>query len=229
MKRKRFLQIAGMAVPAGAVMLSGCSELEDLADKIDGHTKPGEDDDTVDLGSGDVGILNYAFALEQLETAFYIKVTEHDAFNSIFSDKERTRISEIRDNELVHREFFRTVLADNAIRDLDPNFMTVDFSSRTSILMHATMFEDTGVAAYNGSAKLITDVNNLLVAGKIVSVEARHVAILRNMLMPRSSAFAGDDVINPMGLDRALSPSTVLPMVQPFIKQHLKGKDLPNA
>ena len=28
----------------------------------------------VDLGSGDVGILNYAYALEQLEAAFYIQV-----------------------------------------------------------------------------------------------------------------------------------------------------------
>ena len=28
----------------------------------------------VDLGSGDVGILNYAYALEQLEAAFYLQV-----------------------------------------------------------------------------------------------------------------------------------------------------------
>jgi len=130
---------------------------------------------------------------------------------------------------LVHREFFRKVLGNSAIRDLDPNFMTVDFTNRLSVLAHATMFEDTGVAAYNGSGKLLTDVNNLLVAGKIVSVEARHVAILRNMLAPKSSAFAGDDVVDAMGLDRAISPSGILPMVQPFIKQHLQGKNLPNA
>ena len=30
--------------------------------------------DGVNLGSGDTGILNYAYALEQLEAAFYIKV-----------------------------------------------------------------------------------------------------------------------------------------------------------
>jgi hypothetical protein len=229
MKRKSFLRIAGV-VPLGAVVIaSGCSELEDLASKVEGKAQKAIDDDTVDFGSGDTGVLNYAYALEQLETAFYIKVTEHDAFKSIFSDKEQTRIKEIRDNELVHREFYRTVLADKAIRDLDPNFMTVDFTNRLSILTHAVLFEDTGVAAYNGSGKLLTDVNHLLVAGKIVSVEARHVAVLRNFLAPKTSAFAGDDVVNPMGLDRAISPSGVIPMVQPFIKQILKGDKLPNA
>jgi hypothetical protein len=227
-KRKQFLRIAGL-VPAAAIVLSGCSEIEDLADKLDGHGGPEPDENTVDLGSGDTGVLNYAYSLEQLETAFYLKVTDHAAFNSIFSDKERNKIMEIRDNELVHREFYRTALGSSAIRDLEPDFKTVDFTSRESILAHAVMFEDTGVAAYNGSGKLLTDVNNLVVAGKIVSVEARHVAVLRNMLLPKSSAFAGDDVVNPMGLDRALSPSTILLMVQPFIKQHLKATNLPNA
>ncbi len=32
---------------------------------------------TVDLGSGDTGILNYAFTLEQLEAAFYTQVIQN--------------------------------------------------------------------------------------------------------------------------------------------------------
>ena len=35
-------------------------------------------DDTVfDLGQGDVGVLNYAYALEQLEADFYTKVVNN--------------------------------------------------------------------------------------------------------------------------------------------------------
>lgn len=226
-KRKRFLQVATL-LPAGAMVLNGCRELEDLADKLDGHGHQ-DDENTVDFGTGDIGVLNYAYSLEQLENAFYKKVTEHDAFNTIFKEKERKLIIEIKENELVHLQFYRALLGGMKIRDLDPNFETIDFSNKTSVLLHAALFEDTGIAAYNGSGKLFQDVEKLKVAGKIVSIEGRHAAILRNMLNPKSSAFAGNDVVDPMGLDRALSPATIIPMVQPFIKQTLKGSHLPNA
>ena len=40
-------------------------------------------------------------------------------------------------------------------------------------------FEDLGVSAYNGAGKLLADANNLLIAGKIVSVAAEAGAKLK--------------------------------------------------
>ena len=58
----------------------------------------------------------------------------------------------------------------------------------------------------------------LTIAGKIVSVEARHAAALRDMLNPGSRDFAGDDVVDENGLDRAMEPGAVLDMAQRYFK-----------
>lgn len=50
----------------------------------------------------------------------------------------------------------------SAIIGLTPNFAGIDFADRMSVLKSAKLFEDTGVAAYNGAGKLIKDVNYLL-------------------------------------------------------------------
>jgi hypothetical protein len=46
----------------------------------------------------------------------------------------------------------------------------------------------------------LTNPDYLLLAGKIVSVEARHASAIRSLINPNSADFAGDDVIN-TGLD----------------------------
>jgi hypothetical protein len=58
-----------------------------------------------DLGDGDVAILNYAYTLEQLEAAFYTKVTDHP-FKGI-TQQETETFTEIRDHERAHVEFFK--------------------------------------------------------------------------------------------------------------------------
>jgi hypothetical protein len=45
------------------------------------------------------------------------------------------------------------------------NFASIDFSNRSSVLATAKAFEDLGVSAYNGAGKLLTDGDNLVVAG----------------------------------------------------------------
>ena len=60
--------------------------------------------------------------------------------------------------------------------------------------MTARTFEDLGVSAYNGAGQLLTVAANLLTAGKIVSVEARHAAAIRDLLVPNS--FAASDVVD---------------------------------
>jgi hypothetical protein len=97
------------------------------------------------------------------------------------------------------------------------NFSSVDLTKRDSVFQTAKVFEDTGVAAYNGAGKLLHSATYLVLAGKIVSVEARHAATIRDILNPKSMDFAGDDVVDANGLDRAFAPSAVLPLVDPFI------------
>jgi hypothetical protein len=218
-KRRAFIKYAGASAGAVALIVAGCDDDNDKMSNNDG----------VDLGSGDTGILNYAYALEQLEAAFYINVVSHAAFTTTFSAKEQAILKDIRDHEIAHREFFKTALAGNAIADLEVDFSAVNFGNRESVLNTAKTFEDLGVSAYNGAGNLLTDVNLLLVAGKIVSVEARHAAAIRDLLNPRSTDFAGDNVIDANGFDGALMPSDVLSAADPFIKTKINGSNLPTA
>ena len=75
----------------------------------------------------------------------------------------------------------------------------------------------------------MVNANLLLVAGKIVSVEARHAAAIRDLINPKSADFAGDDVIDTNGFDGALSPSQVLSAAQPFIKTSVTANNLPTT
>jgi len=180
---------------------------------------------TVNLGSGDIGILNYAYALEQLEAAFYIKVTS--SFYAGITDKERVYLEDIRDHEIAHREFFKNALGDKAIGNLLFNFSSINFSSRDSVLGTAKAFEDLGVAAYNGAGELLQSADYLLIAGKIVSVEARHAATVRDLLSYGS--FAGPDVIDGNGLDVVKTPPEVLAIASAYIETKIIANNLPTS
>jgi Ferritin-like domain len=181
--------------------------------------------EAVDLGSGDFGVLNYAYALEQLEAAFYTQAIA-TPYQSM-SRYEHSVLSDIKGHEIAHREFFKKALGRNRIPDLTPNFSAVDFGDRSSVLKTASTFEDLGVSAYNGGGAAIQDAKYLAAAGSIVSVEARHAAILRDLLMPLTANFAGDDVVDSSGLDVASPPSKVLASAAPFIATRVTATQLP--
>ena len=178
---------------------------------------------TVNLGSGDIGILNYAYALEQLEAAFYTQVIMTPFMH--IGMMETTRLTEVRDHEIAHREFFKNALADKAIGQLEFDFSSIDFKSRDSVLMTAKAFEDLGVSAYNGAGRLLMNADFLVAAGKIVSVEARHAAYIRELLA--INTFADETVVNAMGLDVTRKPSEVLPIAAKYIKTTIDASNLP--
>ena len=164
----------------------------------------------------DVGILNYAYALEQLEAAFYTQVVATAGYATRFSDSERRILTNLRDHEIVHREFLKAALGTAAIPALSVDFSSVNFTSRTSVLQTAQAFEDLGVGAYNGAAKYLRSATFLTLAGKIVSVEARHASAIRAVLAGnRTAAFAPD------AFDPAFAPSQVLAAADPFIVQNI--------
>jgi hypothetical protein len=208
-QRRSFLRYAGTGAVGLALVAAACKK-----DKLG---------DGLYLGSGDVGILNYAYVLEQLEAAFYMQVTQ--AFYTGATDAEKALLTDIRDHELAHREFFKNALGETAIPSIEFDFSTINFGSRDNVLETARAFEDLGVSAYNGAGVLIKKSDYLILAAKIVSVEARHAALIRDLI--NSGSFASSDVIDLNGLDKSRIPSEVLEIAGKYIKTKLNADDLP--
>jgi len=227
--RRQFLKIGGTSLAVGGMLLAGCEE------DIPPFKRPKEDPDPVfDLGSGDVGILNYAYALEQLEADFYTRVINN--FYAGVTEEEQQVLTDLYYHEVIHREFFRTAITaavndpSEVLPDLEFDYGDLDFNDRNAVLMTAQALEDTGVGAYNGAGRLISSPDYLLIAGKIVSVEARHASAIRSLINPNSTDFAGDDIVNPSnGLDTAKTPSEVLPVAGQFITTAFTANNLPTS
>lgn len=205
--RRRFLQQMGGAAGLTA-LVSGC-------DSNGGMSEMEEGEPVVLDFSTDTGVLNYAYALEQLEAAFYAEATA-----SFYGDRDSVEGQYFRDlaaHEGLHRDFLAAAIPSldgTLIPDLEVDFSGIDFGSREQVLGIARTLEDTGVSAYNGAGLFLQNPDLLTIAGKIVSVEARHAASIRALVNPGSTDFAGDDVVDPMtGLDRATPPADVLAAV----------------
>lgn len=214
--RRSFLKISGLGVVgAGLLMAAGCNDDDDVA--VDYSQYPKVRNGVFDLGGGDLGILTYAYALEQLEADFYTKVVNASGFQANFTAEQKTVLTDLYNHEVIHREFFRAAISGalpsgaELLPDLAFDYGGLNFSDPTTVLGTAQKLEDTGVAAYNGAGKYITSPDYLLLAGKIVSIEARHASAIRSLINPNSADFAGNDVVDSStGLDQARKPSVIL-------------------
>ena len=205
--RRRFLKISGLGI--AALALGQATSQTVFANPLSKQTTQ-----TINLGTGDVGILNFAYLLEQLEAQFYARVVSNNFYSGATAE-ERQILTDLRDHENVHRQFFRAAITAAAptqvIPDLTFNFSIVDFNSRDSVLATSQNLEDTGVSAYNGAGQAIVNPDYLALAGKIVSVEARHAAAIRDLRIPRNGYFS------PHPADFALDPLSVLGLASPFL------------
>lgn len=208
-QRRSFLKYAGASAATVALVAAGCSK--------------DSSDSGVSFGSKDTAILNYAYALEQLEAAFYIKVISSPYSN--MNDNEKSLLTDIRDHEIAHRELFKTAIGVDAIPGLEVDFSSINFTNRDSVLATAKAFEDLGVSAYNGAGQYLESADYLTLAGKIVSVEARHAALIRDLIS--NGSFADNTIVDAMGLDKARSPREVLSIAQSYIITELNIQNLP--
>ncbi len=138
---------------------------------------------TLTFNADDIGILNFALLLEELEAAFYPAALKS---GKITNPKERDYLSMIGSHEASHVAFLRQVLGSNALfqtRDLSLNASALNalLTSRDKILSTAVTLEDLGVHAYNGAGPSLTNPTYILAAGSIVSVEGRHSAAVRQL------------------------------------------------
>jgi len=214
--RRNFLKLSGIGLAMAGLTLVGCDDND--FDYVDNNV--------FDLGKGDVGVLNYAYALEQLEADFYTKVVNN--FYSGISDAEKVIFTDLYHHEVIHRDFFKAAISgatSNVLPKLEFQYPGVDFNNKSSVLATAKALEDTGVAAYNGAGRYISNADYLVIAGKIVSVEARHAAAIRNLINPGTAAFSGDDIINANGLDLAKTPKEVVAAAGTFFKTPFTWKE----
>ncbi|MBC6606417.1 ferritin-like domain-containing protein [Hymenobacter sp. BT188] len=218
--RRTFFRVAGATAASSALVLAGC-------DKED-ETPEVTPEQAFTLGTGDTGLLNYVYLLEQLEAAFYDKVVATPPAD--MPSTELAYFTDIRDHEVIHREFFKFALGTSAIGTAVFNFSSFTLTTRAGVLAAAQTLEDLGVAAYNGAGKLFTDPVYLGIAGKIASVEARHAALVRDLVQPNSFATA-DVVVNDGsaldGLDAAKTPAQVIAVVNTFLNITISAASLP--
>lgn len=207
--RRSFLQLAGVGAAGVALFSTGCQKEE----RFEGFY----------LGKEDVGLLNYLYVLEQLEAGFYTQLAA--SFYTGITEVEKALLTDIRDHEIAHSQFFKNALGEVAIPRFDTDFSSVNFGSRENVLATAKTLEDTVVSAYNGAGAFFEESKYLTLASQIVSVEARHAALIRNLISEGS--FANSEVIDANGLDNSMLPSEVLTVVQPFIKAQINSSDLP--
>lgn len=153
------------------------------------------------------------------------------------TELEKGVLQDLYYHEVNHRDFFSAAISAAVgsntaakLPILEFDYGNLNFNDRMSVLGTAKVLEDTGVAAYNGAGRLLTNPDYLVLAGKIVSVEARHASAIRTLINPTSVDFAGDDVVDTItGLDRALNPSQILSAVGQtgFIKTKFTATFLP--
>lgn len=140
--------------------------------------------------AGVVAVLQYALTLEHFEYNFY-KQGLMAAGLAIPAGAEKTALEAIRDSELKHVNFLKTVITAAGATPVNEKgtydftamgtFPTV-FTSYATFLAVAQVLEDTGVRAYKGRAGELKGQKVYLTAALgIHAVEARHAAKIRFM------------------------------------------------
>ena len=128
----------------------------------------------------DVDVLNYALTLEYLEAEFYRQGNSA----GLLSGKEMQYLDAVQADEDSH---VATIAA--TVKQLGGQPVAApavdfgdSFASRESYLTTSHVFENLGVQAYLGAAGFISDKAVLQAAAGIFGVEARHAAVVGNLL-----------------------------------------------
>lgn len=156
----------------------------------------------------DLEVLNYALTLEHLEAAFYNMVNE----SGVLEGDAAAYLQIIGDHENAHVDALTSAISaaggTPVMARASYNFDALgDMSTQEGILAIANVLEPTGVAAYNGAGKEISDPAILTTAGAIVQTEANHAAIIRVLIDPEAvPAPAFEAVSSPQEILDAVGP-----------------------
>jgi rubrerythrin len=155
----------------------------------------------------------FAHFLEQFLNGFYTQAL------SQFNDSDFTAsgftsgqlpLEQILNHEETHLQALQAMIqqfAGTPITNCQFNFGPV-LQSVPSMINVARIIEDVGVGAYLGAAHLISDPVLLIMAGSIMTVEARHQTVL--------NVLSGVGTAIPAPFDIPLKPEEALAIISPF-------------
>ncbi len=128
------------------------------------------------IPQSDIDILNFALTLEYLEAAFYAQANQ----NKVLKGELNRFSTVVAQHENTHVQFLRKVLGAKAVAKPKFNFKDT-VTNPTKFAATAQVLEDTGVHAYLGQVPNIKTKAVLIGAGRILPVEARHAAWIRDI------------------------------------------------
>jgi hypothetical protein len=219
--RRGFLRVLGLG--GTVALLPGFAGCDSDSSTEPGNGIPGSGSPVlIDFAQADVGVMQLASVLEQIEAEFYSRVVAAFATSNITAS-EQAVLTEIRDQELAHRAFLEGTLGAAAAVAVTATFRRVSFSDRTAVLTAARTLEDLGIATYNGAAQYLTSPGTLLELAKIASVEGRHSSSIRDLQQPKTNAFS------PGASDDAWRPSKSAASIQDYLVDKLAFANVPSA
>ncbi len=182
-------------------------------------------------GTGDVKVLNYALALEDLESDLYVQAVLRltgggtnklgvviPGLNLGKKEPDVVLAKKLVSVESQHAAFLRSSLGKAAIPTFKYNF-GIEKLSRKALLTLIASAETTGVRAYTGAITHFANRKYLRAAGAILGVEARHATeanFLRNSLFRAGVDVAPQSDEN-NGKDTPMEPDAVLKALSPVI------------
>lgn len=216
--RRGFCFAAAATAAATTTLLAGCGDDGSSSSSGGGTTSKVTDADIFNFALN----LEYLEAEFYLRAATGTGLSAADTGNSSskttggsqvpgLTSLQSQYINEIAQNELDHVRVIRSVLGSAAVSapaiDLTNSFNLLasaaglgptfnPFASYSNYLIGAFIFEDVGVTAYHGAAKLLTSKTNLVSAAEIHAVEAYHAASIRTQIVVAgSSAIAAANAV----------------------------------
>jgi hypothetical protein len=158
----------------------------------------------------DVAILNFALNLEYLEAEFYTVAVTGERIDALgigitgrgragatvggarvsLDDRTRVVAEQVALDEQNHVKFLRLALRSAAVAKPAINLeaLMLGFRNQTEFLILARAFEDLGVSAYAGAAKLIDSSAILEAAARIAITEGQHAGVFRYLIAVANAA-----------------------------------------
>ena len=160
--------------------------------------------------SSDEDVLNYALTLEYLESEFY----RQGNAAGLLSGKEAEYLQAVGADEDAHVAAITDTInkiGGTPVEAPGVNFGEA-FANRESFLKTSHTFENLGVQAYLGAAGFIKEPAILQAAAGIFGVEARHAAVVGNLL-----GLPADNGVYMGATETPLAKDEVLAAAQPFL------------
>ena len=229
--RRLFLRVSAASAASVALVATGCAK--------DPVTPTAPDPYKLLLPAKGTGLLYYAYLMALAQTTVYQKLV--DTPPTDFTVADRAIFADLRDHGVVHRETLRYLIDPTLAQQLFPTGFAFSITSftlttRAGALTAAQQLADLVAAAYPTLLPLFTAladlayaekdiatqtklVNQRSVLVKVSSVQSRHAAAVRDLLMPGS--FANSTAVDASGQLITKTPTEVMATLDPYFAPYV--------